>query len=53
MPSFKNTARQINSKAALTIFYYNNTPGFEEMSHKSGKGEVQGMPVGLAQLKTL
>ena len=27
LPSFKITARQVNSKVALTIFYYINTPG--------------------------
>jgi len=27
-PSFKNTVRQIKTKAAMTIFYYINTPDF-------------------------
>jgi len=40
MPSLKNTARQINSKVALTIFYYINTPSFKKFHTKAVKGKV-------------
>jgi len=33
MPSFKITARQVNSKVALTIVYYINTPGLKKVSY--------------------
>jgi len=30
LPSFKNTARQINSRVDLTVLYYINTPSLLE-----------------------
>ena len=40
LPCFKNTARQINSKATRTIFYYVNTPSFKNFHTKAVEGKV-------------
>jgi len=37
---FKITAPQVNSKVALTIFYYINTPGFKKFHTKAVEGKV-------------
>ena len=41
LPSYKKTARQINSKATLTIFYYVSTPSFKRFHTKAVKGAIQ------------
>ena len=40
LPSFKNTAQQINSKATRTIFYYVNTPSLKNFHTKAVEGKV-------------
>jgi len=40
LPSFQITARQVNSKVALTISYNINTPSFKKFHPKAVKGEV-------------
>jgi len=37
---FKNTARQVNSKVILTIFYYINALSFKKFHTEAVKGEI-------------
>jgi len=41
MPSFKVTARQVNSKVALTNFYRINTPSFKKFHTEAVEGKVR------------
>ena len=49
---FKNTARQVYSKALQTIFNYIDAPSFKKFHTETVKGKVKGLQVCLAQLKT-
>jgi len=40
LPSFQITARQVNSKAALTISYNFNTPSFKKFHTKEAEGKA-------------